>query len=206
MATWKEIREQRVGSDPARNERIRREKVLLDLEVALADLRKRRGLSQVALADLLGTSQPNISRIEREEDVQLSTLASYITGIGGRLVAMAVFDDETVHLTGEGVPAEPALALVGGPDQNGGTMSKANDSDRYVEPNRERGGWDVKKENAERASVHTDTKKEAVDAARGIVKNQGGGEIRIANKDGDFIDSDTVRGPKHKESPARDRK
>lgn len=85
-------------------------------------------------------------------------------------------------------------------------MAKSNDSDRYVEPNRDRGGWDVKKEDAERSSAHTGTKEEAVGRAREIVKNQGGGEIRIANKDGDFIDSDTVRGPKQNESPAHDRK
>lgn len=85
-------------------------------------------------------------------------------------------------------------------------MSKANDSDRYVVPNKERGGWDVKKEGAKRASEHTDTKKEAVDRAREIVKNEGGGEIRMQNKQGDWIDSDTVRGPKHSESKAPDRK
>jgi hypothetical protein len=64
----------------------------------------------------------------------------------------------------------------------------------------------VKKEDADRASAHTDTKKEAIDRAREIVRNQGGGEIRIANKDGKLIDSDTVRGPKRGESPARDTK
>jgi len=85
-------------------------------------------------------------------------------------------------------------------------MSKANDSDRYVVPNKERGGWDVVKEDHERSSAHTNTKKEAVDRAREIVRNQGGGEIRIQNKQNKFIDSDTVKGPRHRESPARDRK
>jgi pimeloyl-CoA synthetase len=85
-------------------------------------------------------------------------------------------------------------------------MSKANDSDRYVVPNKERGGWDVKKEHAKRASAHTGIKKDAVDRARQIVKNEGGGEIRIQNQKGKLIDSDTVRGPKHSESKARDRK
>lgn len=84
-------------------------------------------------------------------------------------------------------------------------MTKKNDSDRYVVPN-ESGGWDVVKENHDRASAHTERKKEAVDRAREIVKNQGGGEIRIANKEGKLIDSDTVKGPKHRESSARDRK
>lgn len=44
------------------------------------------------------------------------------------------------------------------------------------------------------------------DRAREIVGNQGGGEIRIQNKHGEFIDSDTVRGPRHSESRTRDRK
>ena len=85
--------------------------------------------------------------------------------------------------------------------ENGGTDDEGeNDTDRYVVPNPE-GGWDVVKENHERASAHTDTKKEAIDRAREIVRNQGGGEIRIANKDGKLIDADTVKGPKRGESP-----
>lgn len=35
---------------------------------------------------------------------------------------------------------------------------KGNDDDRYVVPNKERGGWDVVKKNHERASAHFDTK------------------------------------------------
>jgi hypothetical protein len=85
-------------------------------------------------------------------------------------------------------------------------MSKANDTDRYVVPNKERGGWDVVKEDHERASAHTDRKAEAEQRARQIVDNQGGGEVRIANKHGKLIDSDTQKGPRQKESPARDRK
>jgi hypothetical protein len=68
------------------------------------------------------------------------------------------------------------------------------------------GGWDVKKENAQRASAHTDTKREAEQRAREIVRNQGGGEVRIQNLDRRFGDSDTQRGLKRGESPARDRK
>ena len=99
MTNWKEIRERRVGNEPAREQRIRRERMLLDLEVALAELRQRRGLSQRSLAEALGTSQPNVSRIESEDDIQLSTLANYIAGMGGRLEMHAVFDDEDVRLT-----------------------------------------------------------------------------------------------------------
>jgi hypothetical protein len=85
-------------------------------------------------------------------------------------------------------------------------MGKGNGSDRYVVPNKQRGGWDVVKERAGHSNVHTSTKKEAVDRARQIVRNQGGGEIRIANKEGRLIDSDTVSGSRRGESSAKDRK
>jgi len=85
-------------------------------------------------------------------------------------------------------------------------MSRKNNTDRYVVPNKDRGGWDVVKEDHQRASAHTHLKSDAVDRAREIVRNEGGGEIRIQNQHGKLIDSDTVRGPRHSESPTRDRK
>jgi hypothetical protein len=81
---------------------------------------------------------------------------------------------------------------------------KGNDNDRWVVPNKERGGWDVVKEDHQRASAHENTKKEALDRGREIVHNQGGGELRIQNKEGKLIDSDTIR-PGH-ESSRRDTK
>jgi hypothetical protein len=62
------------------------------------------------------------------------------------------------------------------------------------------------KERHQRASVHTGTKAGAVNRACQIIRNQGGGELRIKNEQGRLIDSDTIRGPRHRESPARDRK
>lgn len=81
---------------------------------------------------------------------------------------------------------------------------KGNDNDRYVVPNKERGGWDVVKEGGERASAHTETKKEAVDRGREIVRGAGGGELRIADKHGTLIDSDTIK--PGRESPRKDMK
>jgi hypothetical protein len=78
----------------------------------------------------------------------------------------------------------------------GGLMSglrSSNDHDRYVQPNKERGGWDVVKEGHKQASAHAETKAEAIDRAREIVANQGGGELRIKNERGQLIDSDTIK-------------
>lgn len=44
-------------------------------------------------------------------------------------------------------------------------MGKGNDNDRYVVPSEE-GGWDVVKENHQRASAHLPTKREAINRAR----------------------------------------
>ncbi len=68
-----------------------------------------------------------------------------------------------------------------------------NVSDRYVQPNKKRGGWDVVKEGHKQVSAHTETKAEAIHRARQIVRNQGGGELRIKNEQGRLIDSDTIK-------------
>lgn len=75
---------------------------------------------------------------------------------------------------------------------------------RHVVPNPE-GGWDVKKPRSNHSSSHTKTQQEAVDRAREIVKNQGGGEVRIHGKDGKIRDSDTIA-PGNDPNPPRDKK
>jgi hypothetical protein len=85
-------------------------------------------------------------------------------------------------------------------------MGRGNDTDRYVVPNRERGGWDVVKEDHRRASAHEHLKKDAIARARQITDNLGGGDVRMQDKRGKFMDSDTKSGPRHRESKARDRK
>jgi len=61
--------------------------------------------------------------------------------------------------------------------------------EHHVVPN-PKGGWDVKRENAKRASVHTDTKQDAVDQGRKISQNQGS-ELITHNKNGRISQSDS---------------
>jgi hypothetical protein len=77
-------------------------------------------------------------------------------------------------------------------------MPKGNDTDRYVEPNQERGGWDVVKEDHKRVSVHTERKAEAVARAHQIVTNEGGGEVRVADKHGKFQSGQQIKGRKQR--------
>lgn len=67
------------------------------------------------------------------------------------------------------------------------------------------GGWNVVKPNSDRASAHADTQDAAVDRARTIVGNSGGGEVVIHRPDGRIRDSDTVA-PGNDPNPPRDRK
>ena len=45
--------------------------------------------------------------------------------------------------------------------------------EHHIVYNSERGGWDVKRDGAERASVHVDTKADAIRIGREISRNQG---------------------------------
>ena len=93
-------------ADPVRHARIEEGKRALDVAIALGRLRERRGATQMAVAGALGTSQANVSRIEHEGNLQLSTLREYIEALGGRLEIAAVFPDMRVELDSPASHAE----------------------------------------------------------------------------------------------------
>ena len=88
----------KVKADPARAARIAERKRAMELALALADAREAADVSQRELADRLDVSQANVSRIENQKDIHLSTLASYVGALGGRLEVEAVFKDQRVSL------------------------------------------------------------------------------------------------------------
>lgn len=61
--------------------------------------------------------------------------------------------------------------------------------EHHVVPNPQ-GGWDVKRNSAERASGHFDRKSDATDYARNVSRNQNT-ELVIHNKDGKISNSDS---------------
>lgn len=75
---------------------------------------------------------------------------------------------------------------------------------RHVVPS-ERGGWDVAKPGAGRASSNHPTQSEAEQRAKEIVRRQGGGEVVIHGRDGRIRDSDTIP-PAKDPNPPRDQK
>jgi len=95
---YRELRE-RIRSDPERARRVEEISRAYEVLLQLAELREARGVTQTHLAERLGVSQPNISKIEGKEDLYLSTLCYYIAALGGHLEVKAVFEDEDVYLT-----------------------------------------------------------------------------------------------------------
>lgn len=71
---------------------------------------------------------------------------------------------------------------------------------REVTPN-PRGGWDVWDPHGERASSHHDTQREAIKAARRILRKQGGGELRVRGRDGRVRDQSMI--PRDNDRPRR---
>ena len=60
----------------------------------------------------------------------------------------------------------------------------------HITPNGNQGGWNVKKSGAQRASVHTETKADAVKMGR-IISQRSGSELVIHGKDGRIQRSDS---------------
>lgn len=94
---FKELRAP-IDADPVRRARVDDAKHAMREALALSELRAARAVTQQELAEALDVSQPNVSRIEHQDDVFLSTLRSYVEALGGRLEVRAVFEELTVDL------------------------------------------------------------------------------------------------------------
>ena len=91
MAVHKAWREVRRGDDSSPEAQAYRSAI--GDALALAEIRARRGLTQVDLARVLQTSQASVSKIERRDDLYLSTLRGFVEALGGRLELAAVFPE-----------------------------------------------------------------------------------------------------------------
>lgn len=65
----------------------------------LAQVRQAVGLTQTQLAEELCIAQGDVSKIERRDNLRLTTLARFIEATGGQLRIVAVYDDTEVDLT-----------------------------------------------------------------------------------------------------------
>jgi transcriptional regulator with XRE-family HTH domain len=63
----------------------------------LSSIRQAAGVTQVQLAAALNTSQGQISRIERQSDMLLSTLSAYLTALGASARLTITINGRTVE-------------------------------------------------------------------------------------------------------------
>jgi len=62
---------------------------------SLAELRRRRGLTQQEVGRRMGISQSDVSKLERRRDLRVSTLRGFVAATGGRLEIRAVHETDT---------------------------------------------------------------------------------------------------------------
>jgi len=78
---------------PATRARIEAEGRRLSGDLHLSQLRKARGLTQETMAELLGVSQAEVSKMERRTELYVGTLRKFIEAMNGELVLAARFSD-----------------------------------------------------------------------------------------------------------------
>jgi DNA-binding XRE family transcriptional regulator len=88
----------KVNSDPRRRERVEEQKRAIGDALGLGNLRETFGATQQEMASALGVSQANVSRLERQQDLYLSSLEAYVAALDGHLEIAAVFPDRRVNL------------------------------------------------------------------------------------------------------------
>lgn len=84
---------------PAQDERAKARVKELQTEMLLSELRKLAGQTQQDLADELGVSQPCLSKMEKQSDMQIGTLGRIVESLGGRLELIAHMPAGDIVLT-----------------------------------------------------------------------------------------------------------
>jgi plasmid maintenance system antidote protein VapI len=68
-------------------------------ELLLSEMRQWAGKSQQEVAESLGIKPPSLSKMERQRDIQLSTLQRIVTALGGKLQVVAKFPKGTFKIS-----------------------------------------------------------------------------------------------------------
>lgn len=103
------LKDKLAALDPARRAGIEAEADRLQTEyLTLRELRKAKDLTQVQLAKTLHIQQATVAKYERQSDLLLSTLSSYVRAMGGNLKLVVEFPGKApVALEGLGDTEEP---------------------------------------------------------------------------------------------------
>ena len=64
---------------------------------------------------------------------------------------------------------------------------------RYVQPSKHDGGWEIVKEGHRRATAHAATQEQAIAQARTLTRREGGGKVRVRDRTGKVSNTVVVR-------------
>jgi len=87
----------RTTTEKTRQRAAARTRTLLG-ELLLSEIRELAGKSQRQVADVLGIKQPSLSKLEKQSDMQISTLRRIVNALGGELEVIARFPKGTVKI------------------------------------------------------------------------------------------------------------
>ncbi|MEH1965846.1 helix-turn-helix domain-containing protein [Nostoc sp.] len=93
---FKELREKMTPEQQAKSEM---QANLALLKLTLSELRESLGHTQSDVAKNMGVVQSALSKIEHQDDIQISTLSRYIKSLGGSLTIIARFPDQEVVIS-----------------------------------------------------------------------------------------------------------
>ena len=116
------LKDKLAALEPARRAGVEAEANRLHTEyLTLQELRKAKELTQVQLAQTLGIQQATVAKYERQSDLLLSTLTSYVRAMGGNLKLMVEFPGKApVALEGLGDTEEPRRRRRAAREERGG--------------------------------------------------------------------------------------
>jgi DNA-binding XRE family transcriptional regulator len=96
---WSQIRDEQIERIGREEFEAGKEQMLAEARGwRLAEIRRRRGLTQAQVADRMGIGKSRVSQIERGRVSTREVLDRYVEALGGRLSLMADFGDELLRV------------------------------------------------------------------------------------------------------------
>jgi len=96
---WPQIRDEQIERIGREEFEAGKEQMLAEARGwRLADIRRRRGLTQAQVAERMGVGKSRVSQIERGRVSTREVLDRYVEALGGRLSLMADFGDELLRV------------------------------------------------------------------------------------------------------------
>lgn len=94
------------GMAPERRQRVEAKKAVLRADMTLAEVRQAIGMSQQQVGQGTGVGQPAVAKLEKRDDMLVSSLRDYVASLGGELRIFAHFPGMDVQLTNFGIQSD----------------------------------------------------------------------------------------------------